>query len=526
MAGMTPRSRWPFDDADAAGWHRDERGVSPVIGAVLIFGLLLALLAILQTTAVPALNEQLEFQHNERVQDDIVAVESTIDDVARSGKPATVSVETGLRYPPRMMFVNPPPVSGTIRTGERHSIRISNATAPGETGDYWNGSARTFETRTMTYRPAYNEYGSAPVTVVEPWGVYNDFDGTTLALTEQDLVDGRRVSLSTLTGNRSRSDAGRTQLAVRPTSAETRTITVRGTTDPITITIQTGLSERRWRELLAGQTCANTDGDGRCDAGSSPTAHVLNDSVDVSGGVLTFRLEQGVTYALELGATTVGDGGRTMEPRYLTDVAGNATAVPENGRRKLVVEARDRFDNPVSGVTVDGSVDGSGAIRPVNAITGTDGRAAFVYEAPTDVETSQTVPVTLAFDGDDSPSQEVTMTLSVLDIDTGGGNELGTPPSVTITNVAGNTAGSQDRYDVSVDAGDPDGDLDRVEFELRNLDTGVVIDTASAQISGTSATVTERLRAQGGDRADEYRIIVTASDAAGNSGTDETTVSG
>lgn len=102
----------------------------------------------------------------------------------------------------------------------------------------------------------------------------------------------------------------------------------------------------------------------------------------------------------------------------------------------------------------------------------------------------------------------------------------GTAPTATITNVDANTGGAQDRYRVSVDATDPDGDLDRVEFELRDPDTGTVIDSATASVSAGSDSATKRLTALDGDRVDEYRIVVTAVDSSGNTGSDDRTVAG
>jgi hypothetical protein len=45
-------------------------------------------------------------------------------------------------------------------------------------------------------------------------------------------------------------------------------------------------------------------------------------------------------------------------------------------------------------------------------------------------------------------------------------------------------------------------------------------------VSGSADDATGQLRATGGDRRSEYRILVTAVDAAGNTGSDETTVTG
>lgn len=495
-----------------------ERGVSPVVGAVLMFGLALALLAILQTTAIPALNAEVEFQHSERVQTDVVAVGGAVDRVAATGTGEAVGVEAGLRYPPRMFFVNPPPVAGTLRTTDPATVEVANAQAAGEAGDYWNGTPRQFETRALVYAPDYNEYPNAPTTVYEPWAVYNRFDDATRPLTGASLVDGRWVTLVALDGRVSASAAREVSLAVEPVSAPARVVTVRDDGDPVTLTVPTRLTEDAWERLLEDEL----------DPAGDPTndRYVTDFDCRQSTGSceqLTLTLEANATYELRLGKVALGGGAADPEATYLVDVAGDETSIPEGGSRKLVVEVRDRFDNRVSGVAVNASLDGDGSLRAVSPVSGDDGRATFVYEAPDDVDGAKDVDVIATF-GPGRPREAVTFDVRVMDADGSGGGD--SAPTANITNVAARTSGGQDRYDVSVDATDPDGDLERVEFELRDPDTGTVIDTASAAVSGTNDSATERLSATGGDRRSEYRIVVTAFDAAGNTGTDETTVAG
>ncbi|MDF9745101.1 hypothetical protein [Natrinema salsiterrestre] len=537
MSGQTPDDPRETDarsttrsDGDAthsdrfgrlAALEDSDRAVSPVIGAILMFALALALLAILQTAAIPALNEGLEFQHSERVQTDVRDVGGAVDRVATTGATESVSIEGGLRYPPRMFFINPPPVAGTVRTTDPATVEIGNATATGETGDYWTGGPRTFETRSLEYVPRYNEYGGAPVTVAEPWVVYDRFDETDVTRSDQDLVDDRRIDLIALEGDRSVSRAGDVTIGVEPTSAPARTVTVRDDGEPVTLTIPTRLSEDTWRELLADEL--------------DPTGDTEDDryvqEIDCEGappdpcGQLTLTLEQGATYELRLGAVGLGSGVEEENATYLTDIEGDATAIPESGRQRLVVEARDRFDNPVSGVSVTGIVTGDGTVRAVDPVTDAEGRATFVYDAPDDVDGTRDVAVTLRFG--ETPAEQATFDIRVMDRDGGGSSPTSeTDPSATITGVDANTAGSQDRYDVTLEATDPDGNLDRAEFELRNPETGAVIDTATATLTGGSDTATGNLRAQSGDRLAEYRIVATAIDADGNAGSDETIASG
>lgn len=395
--------------------HHDDRAVSPVVGAILVFALMLGLLVILQVTAIPALNNQEEFEHNLRAQVDVVAVGNAVDRTATTGSGETVSIEAGMHYPPRMLFVNPPPVTGTVRTTTPKPLVIDNAQATGETGDYWDGTARDFPTRSLVYAADYNEYRAAPRTVYESWVVFNRFADAQRPLTDGSFVDGRRITLTTLDGRVSRSTDGSQSLSVEPVSAPTQAVLVRGADGPVTLTLPTELTEDQWETLLEDEF--------------DPTGDPTNDRY-VSGITcersppapcerLTLTLERDVAYELRLGKVQLGGTASDPEGTYLVNIEGDETSVPENGTQKVVAEARDRFDNPVSGITVDARVAGPGRIRAVTPETGVDGRATFVYEAPADIQRTTEVTVTASF-GTGTSQTTATFTIRVMDLDGSG----------------------------------------------------------------------------------------------------------
>lgn len=506
-------------DADAR-----DRAVSPVIGAMLVFALAVALLAILQATAIPAANSQLEFQHSERVQTDMVTVGETIGRTAATRSGETVSVETGLRYPPRLFFVNPPPVAGRLGTSDPGTVTVANARAGGEVGDYWTGANRTIRTRSLVYRPAYNEYEAAPRTVVEPWVVYNRFDEAGLAVTETALVEGRRISLVAITGQRTATAAGSVPLTIDPTSAPTQTVTLEDAGDPITLTVPTALTESTWRALLADEYDPDAD----------PSNERYVTGIDCRRappdpcGRLTLTFETGASYDLRAGAVAIGSNASDPPPAYLTDVEGDLSSVPEGGRQRLVAQVRDGLDNPVSGVTVEGTLAGAGTLTAVDPVTGADGRVLFLYEAPADVGATTDVNATLSFGVGDA-QRTVPYDIRVVDLDGGGGTASGpaqSPPSATITDVVRASNSQQDRFDVTVEASDPDADLATIEYELRDSSTGALVDSVTVTVGGGSATATERLSATGNSRRAEYRIVARVTDQAGNEGTDSRIVAG
>ncbi len=505
--------------AAVSGRETADRGVSPVIGAILMFGLAFATLAMLQATAIPAMNEQLEFQHNERAQADIVDLNSAIGRSGTLESRETIEVEIGERYPPRMFFINPPPVAGTLRTTESETIVVDNAQSSGEAGDYWNGTPRRFETRSVVYTSNYHEYGNAPITVLEPWAVYNRFDNASQLVTDVGFIDGRRIGVITIVGEVSAAGTQSASITARPASAPVEEVLVQDDDDPIILTLPTRLPQEVWETML----------DNELDPGGDPTNDRYVTDLDCQQsppapcGELTITLEAGASYELRLGRVAVGSDGPEPTATYLVDIVGDQTSIPEGGSQKLVVEVRDAFDNPVSGVEVNASTDDEGTLRTVRGTSGSDGHASFVYESPENVAETTDTNVTIDI-GRGAPPETVVYTVEVMDL--GGPKDGERSPTGTITDVSSRFVGNQDRYDVSVDAGDADGDLDRVEFELRNPETGTVIDDVTTPVRGTNDSMTERLSATGENRISEYRIVVTVFDAEGNTGGDETMVSG
>ncbi|MFT4946193.1 MAG: PKD repeat protein [Natronomonas sp.] len=345
-----------------------ERSQSSLIGFVLVFAIIMTLLVVLQVTAVPVWNQGIEVSHNERVQDDMESVREDVLRTSATGNPTSRSVSLGTRYPVRPFLVNPPPPTGRIETTDPGQVRITNATAPGETGDYWNRSTRAFPDRALVYEPDYNEYDNAPATVLESAVLYNRFGERHLPRTETQLVSGRRINIVTLNGTLSRGGTGSENLELRPLSAPQQVTTVRSE-GPLVLTLPTRLPEQQWRELLAEE---------RDEAGG----RVTNISV-TSGdpGALRLTLAAGESYDLRM--AKVGLGSETVDPGpyYITTESPPEQRLTVGDSRRVVFEVRDRYNNPVSGVDVNVSDPARGALTPVEPVSDAGGRAVFRYDA-------------------------------------------------------------------------------------------------------------------------------------------------
>lgn len=382
--------------------REDDRGVSEVLGAVLLFGILIAVLIAFQVTAVPVFNQGVEYQHNQRAQGQFDLLRTNLFLSATTGESFSTQIELGTDYPNRLFLLNPPPAAGSLQTDSPATVEVRNAVATGEVGDYWTGTTRTFTTRSITYRPNYNEYDNAPVTHLDNGVLYNQFDGAQIALSEENLVDDRQISLLLVNGSLSASGTTSRSVDIDPTSAPVRTVTVRNDAAPITVTIPTRLSEAEWRDLLADELLAQG-------------GHIV--SLGYLDGDpynrLTVELEAGVTYELAVAKVGLGSNIDRPTPHYVTTTGSDERHLPPGRSTRLTVEVRDRYNNPVSGASVDASlVSGDGTVVPVDPVTGTDGTATFRYTAPANATTAK---VQARIASPPSPSEAATFTVDVFD---------------------------------------------------------------------------------------------------------------
>jgi len=388
----------------------DNRAVSEVIGAILVFALLFLVLALIQLNAVPAANKQVEFEHDQRVTQDIQALQDGIYQVGTTGSGATVSIETGVVYPERFFLLNPGPATGALYTTDAQPLTIHNATAVGNVGDYWNGSKRTFTTKGITYQPGYNELGNPGTLTWEHSMLHSRYDGGQLYFYDgTGFLDGRQIQLTLLDGSLSYGGLS-TSVQIAPVSTRTETVTIRNTPgEDLSIDIVTGLTA----EEFAGAVDADRI-----------------DRIEERADGLALYLEDG-EYELSIAKVRVGPTA-TQEPgpRYITDAAGNETSIPENTTQRFTVVVRDEYNNPVSGVpvtTTPTNADLLGTVEPVDtSLTGGDGRTTFRYTAPADVDGNEDVRIRTSMgDGTDPGNsidvlEQATFRLTVVDSDRSG----------------------------------------------------------------------------------------------------------
>lgn len=419
-------------------YRADERAVSEILGAILLFGLAISLVLLLQVTLVPTWNQQVEFSHSERVSDDMSALGNTIERVQVGETAESTSVDLGVRYPSRPLFINPSPAEGQLQTVPIGPVTIEGAQASGEVGDFWDGTAISHETQTVVYTPNYKEFQDAPATIAYEHGtVASSYDhSVTIVRQPRPVVSGTNINLVALSGTVDESGVDRTSVQVTPMSRSPRTVAVTGNGDDIVLTLPTTLPEETWDDLLASEV-----------NGGNVVAFAYTPNGDTA--TVSITLDGSVTYDLRTALVGVGENPDRTQPAYLERIQGGGTVVPVGTTDRLTVEVRDQFNAPKSGVAVTYEViSGSGEFEndptpgdgTYTVTSGSNGQTSVVFTptAPGDIVVEATA--SLNDQAGTQAEERVRFTMSTASGQNGGGGDGGVinpkdPLSVTLDSV-------------------------------------------------------------------------------------------
>lgn len=237
----------------------DDRGVSGVVGFILIFAILVILLSTYQAVWVPVQNEQVEYDHYQTVKDDMTNVRSAIFEARTTGEAQSTTVKLGTRYPTRGLAINPPPATGQLKVGERRSVSMvyQDGTAidiptrfPGITSD------TEVYTKLLRYSPNYRELDTGAPIRHEHGLLYMNYSeteqggGLVIHNAEQTLVQTsesgvNEVTIVPIQGNYSKLGVERVSVDPEPGILTSREF------EDINVTVPTDLDEPTWEEILS-----------------------------------------------------------------------------------------------------------------------------------------------------------------------------------------------------------------------------------------------------------------------------------
>jgi FlaG/FlaF family flagellin (archaellin) len=377
----------------------DERGVSPVVGFVLMFALVMIVFTLYQSSVVPAQNEEVEFKHSQTVEGEMSELNDAIQQAGTSGVPQSATIATGVQYPDRALAINPGSPVGSLSTSAKKNVEITGLS---DGSGYWSSDSRDpFETRLVSYQSNYNLFQQETEFTLENGMIGKNFEnGNSLVKSDGALIsnNGKQINL-VLVGGEYQKHAITSSVTATPVSTSTEYHQLESNGG--TIKVPTSLSQEIWQnEIVDGA------------AGIQ--------SVTVSGGVATLNLKDR-KYKLRLTKVSLGT---SSEPSatYLKSEDPSGPSEPIDATvgesETLSVSVRDEFGNPYASddVTISANTTGAGNLTPTGGVSpNEEGRATFTYE-PTDEDADNSpVEVKLSINDRSEDYETITYELDVSD---------------------------------------------------------------------------------------------------------------
>jgi hypothetical protein len=383
----------------------DERTVSPVVGFVLIFALIMIVFTLYQSSVVPAQNEKVEFEHSQTIEGQMEQLSAAVVNSASATENGSTaqrtSVQLGVQYPTRALAINPGNPVGSLEATDPQPVVVSGLSS--SQGDGTQGFNTTF----INYRPNYNLFSERREISLEYSMLLKQYPETDTVLAESTdgMFGDDSVNLVLLS-----SELNERKMSTVVTTEKTGHWNTTVQSGGATITLPTTLPRSQWQTLLDEHEYAQlVDYED-----NSPATNRTTISID-DGTTLTAN-------KLSVGDPGTDDGGFDIEP-YLTNVTSLSPDVYPGSNGTVVVQATDEFGGPLSGIDLEATSNGSGTVVASNAESGSNGKASFVYD-PGSGDNGSTVGVTVALA--DNGSQSETFSLNYPAVDDGPADN-GTP---------------------------------------------------------------------------------------------------
>ena len=180
----------------------DDRAVAPVLGVILLFGIAAIGVSVWQTTVIPSQNADTEFNHYAEVQGDMGDLRQAHLETAASGEPKAPTLKLGVAYTMRVIGVNPPDPSGTIRDEDIGNFGLEDAPAKtsGEEVSAIDLCGVPPQTDRLRYDPSYNRLSDreTPPVKYENTVLYRETADGVLVKGDQLLIQNSTSTINIL----------------------------------------------------------------------------------------------------------------------------------------------------------------------------------------------------------------------------------------------------------------------------------------------------------------------------------------
>ena len=372
----------------------DERGVSPVVGFVLIFALIILVFTIYQADVVPAQNKEVEFKHSQEVEGDMSRLNDAIQQASASGVPQSVTIDTGAQYPDRALAINPGTPIGTLQTENEQTFPVGGVNVHGSA--YWDGkkSSNDFSTKSLTYTIDYNQLQQDPSFIINQGLLTKSYgNGRSLPVGDESdpFISNRQINLY-LIGGEYQESAATAGPTAKPLSTSTEYLQFESSGQsefPVARGLTKAECEDQWKRIY---------GPGFSNAGGNHP----NSFVKCKGnGEHVMKLKPNEEFTIRITKVGFGDiSGLSTSPKEV--VPTEETTGPDTPTAELdattgestsfTVLVRDKYGNPVSGATVN--ADPSANLDFDSKTTNDQGEATFRYTPPSSAAGSiQTIEI-------------------------------------------------------------------------------------------------------------------------------------
>ncbi len=229
---------------------REKKGVSVVLGTLLMFIIMVMLYTSIQVTQVPIWNNQIDVQSYETTYGDMLFLKSDVKNVALLKQPKSTAIRMGARYPDRMIFINPKQGIYGSMTKEDTTVTVQYTLDTGEP---------PFTENFTSSRLIYESMGAERNKIIYEHGlIIRVFPNGSVSTDAQELIVGDELYVPLLDTRlfSPMSSIRPESLSLKPfTGARTRL----NITDvpPVTVTLPTDYP-RVWADRLEGLNTART----------------------------------------------------------------------------------------------------------------------------------------------------------------------------------------------------------------------------------------------------------------------------